>query len=56
MEHKFKVGNVVRVKSHALLRMTVSELRDNGCFCLWFDGGDLKRGFFETETLIRIKE
>ncbi len=53
--NKFKVGNVVQVKSSEIW-MTVSEIRDVGVYCLWFDGGDLKRGFFETDTLNLVKE
>lgn len=51
MASKFKVGDVVQLKSGGPA-MTVDELNNSGNYwCVWFKGASRERGNFASDTL-----
>ncbi len=53
---KFKIGNLVQLKSGGP-DMTIADILDNGLLkCIWFEGNKQFSEYLKPETLILINE
>lgn len=50
MEHKLKIGDLVKLKSGGVL-MTAGHIKDSACVCNWFNDGVLKSALFDMDCL-----
>ena len=53
-ETTFKPGDVVKIKSIGP-HMTIEEVDRGRCWCVWFEGRDVKRDCFPAECLDSVK-
>lgn len=50
---QFNAGDIVQLKSGGP-KMTVTEIKAGGVWCVWFAGSKREREYFTTESLIPV--
>lgn len=50
----FKIGDIV-IKRSGGNKMTISDIVENYCKCIWFVGSNLEEGLFNSDDIVTIK-
>lgn len=51
---KFKIGDIV-IKRSGGNKMTISDIVENCCKCIWFVDSNLEEGLFNLDDIVTIK-